>query len=424
MESINVAAHTLGCKVNQCDTEALLTLLGGIGCTICDFNQNADIYIINTCTVTHAGDKKSRQMIRRAKKQNPLAKIAVCGCMVQKNPNLAQDLGIDFVFDARKPDGFVQEIAKLTGNIGINYDRPNNKTRAFLKIQDGCDRFCSYCIVPYVRGKPTSRPMPEILAEAELMLANGALEIVLTGIQVASYGNDIGNDTNEALPQLIKKISSFDGLRRLRLSSIDPWAVTGEFLSAVSNSKVICDHFHLSLQSGSDTVLARMNRRYNTAQYAKATEGLRNILPQAAITADIIVGFPGETDAEFNDSLAFARQIGFAHIHVFEYSRREGTLAADMPNQVPEKIKSERGRAMRELAATLQSDFYKLQTGKTLPVLFESKTASGTWQGHTTNYCPVEIICDNNPANTIQPVEITGYTNAGLTGPPNPSSRA
>jgi len=418
MKHMSVAVYTLGCKVNQCDTEALVARLCNIGCKIIsNFNQVADIYIINTCTVTHASDKKSRQMIRRAKKQNSLAKIAVCGCMAQKAPNLAQELGIDFVFDARKPDDFIQKISELS-NYSAREDESSyrsgaERTRAFLKIQDGCDRFCSYCIVPYVRGAPTSRPIQEILNQAEALLANGALEIVLTGIQVASYGEDTKDAT---LALLIEKLSSLTGLMRLRLSSIDPCAITSQFLSAAANSQVICDHFHLSLQSGSDTVLTRMNRRYNTAEYAQAVESLLKLFPNAAITTDIIVGFPGETDEEFNQSIAFAQQIGFARIHVFEYSKREGTPAAAMPNQVSDKIKSERGKQMRALAAKLQTDFYKLQIGKTLPVLFETETAPGTWQGHTTNYCPVEILCIQNLANTICQVKITGFTENSLTG--------
>ena len=405
MKKLSVAAHTLGCKVNQCDTEALLLSLSDIGCTIInDFNQAVDIYIINTCTVTHASDKKSRQMIRRAKKQGSM--VAVCGCMAQKDPIIIQELGVDFIFDARKPDNFIQEIAKLITQYDYNkpVDKSPTRTRAFLKIQDGCDRFCSYCIVPYVRGKPISRPIGEILKEAELMLANGALEIVLTGIQVASYGNDT---KDASLAKLIKKISSLQGLARLRLSSIDPCAVTDEFLQAVANSATICDHFHLSLQSGSDPVLARMNRRYTTAEYTQATKALKQIFPNVAITTDIIVGFPGETDDEFNESLAFAQQIGFARIHVFEYSKREGTPAADMPNQISDKIKTDRGKQMRQLAATLQSNFYKLQMGKTLPVLFETKTSQDKWQGHTTNYCPVEIFCNEDLTNIIRRVEIT-----------------
>jgi len=239
------------------------------------------------------------------------------------------------------------------------------------------------------------------------------LEIVLTGIQVASYGEDTKDAT---LALLIENLSSLAGLIRLRLSSIDPCAITSQFLSAAANSRVICDHFHLSLQSGSDTVLTRMNRRYNTAEYAQAAESLLKLFPNAAITTDIIVGFPGETDEEFSQSIAFAQQIGFARIHVFEYSKREGTPAAAMPSQVPDKIKSERGKQMRALAAKLQTNFYKLQIGKTLPVLFETETTPGTWQGHTTNYYPVEILCNQNLTNTIYQVKITGFTENSLTG--------
>ena len=416
MKSILVAAHTLGCKVNQCDTDAVLGRLTDIGCTICHFNDAADIYIINTCTVTHASDKKSRQMIRRARKQNPDAMVAVCGCMTQNvEEDFENTLGIDFVFDARNPDAFVQKIFEMGARAGdLSPTTHKTRTRAFVKIQDGCDRFCAYCIVPYVRGNPKSRPVVNILGEIKGLITSGVQEIVLTGIQVASYGEDSG-DTN--LVALMQQILSLNGLQRLRLSSIEPCAITDEFLTVTALSPVLCDHFHLSLQSGSDSVLQRMNRRYTTTEYAKIAESLRKILPNVALTTDIIVGFPGETDEEFNESLAFVQKIGFARVHVFEYSKREGTVAAALPNQVPDSIKSERSKQMRGLAAALQLDFYNAQVGKTIPipVLFETQKA-GKWQGHTSNYCPVQAKFDNNLSNTIQQVNITGYTQDGLEG--------
>ncbi|MCL1788625.1 MAG: tRNA (N(6)-L-threonylcarbamoyladenosine(37)-C(2))-methylthiotransferase MtaB, partial [Defluviitaleaceae bacterium] len=354
MKNMVVAAHTLGCKVNQCDTDAVLGRLTDIGCVIGSFNDAADIYIINTCTVTHASDKKSRQMIRRARKQNPAACIAVCGCMTQNtDKDFAEKLDIDFVFDARKPNDFVQKVSEMDAGVGDTVSpahqnrtlpTPKFRTRSFVKIQDGCDRFCAYCIVPYVRGKPKSRPVADIMAEIKNLLAGGTQEVVLTGIQVASYGEDSG-DTN--LAALIKQILSLDGLQRLRLSSVEPCAITNDFLAVVASSLALCDHFHLSLQSGSNATLQRMNRRYTTAEYAKIAASLRAINPNVALTTDIIVGFPGETDEEFNESLAFIQKIGFARIHVFEYSKREGTVAATLPNQVPDNVKTARSKKMR-----------------------------------------------------------------------------
>jgi len=415
-----VAAHTLGCKVNKCDTDALLERLSDIGCIICNFNQVADIYIINTCTVTHTSDKKSKQMMRRAKRQNPNALVAVCGCMV-RNTN-ADTFDADYVFDARKPEDFIAKIAELN-RIKVSSYKHNNttcnlqsRTRAFVKIQDGCDRFCAYCIVPYVRGNPKSRYVQDIITEVENLILLGAQEIVLTGIQVASYGEDTKDAT---LSSLINQLSAIRGLKRLRLSSIEPCAVNEEFLAVVASSQVLCAHFHLSLQSGSDATLERMNRRYTSAQYANKIDTLRKINPNIALTTDIIVGFPGETDEEFNESLEFVQKIGFSRIHVFEYSMRVGTVAATLPNQVPDKVKSERGLAMRTVAAKLQEDFYMSQIGKIVPVLFETEKNPGQWIGYTSNYCPVEIIEPNNKqnlANTIIEVEIIASTQDGLVG--------
>ena len=412
--ALSVAAHTLGCKVNQCDTEALLSQLKNMGFVVRNFNEMADIYIINTCTVTHVSDRKSRQMIRRARRMNPTAFVAVCGCMVENKPDDVAD--VDFIFDARKPDDFFEFLTPMTHTTNHGYDsKPDIKhklrTRAFIKIQDGCNRFCSYCIVPYVRGALQSRPVTDILDEAAKLVKLGGMEIVLTGIQVASYGDDTG-DAN--LASLIRQIAKLDGLKRLRLSSIDPWAVDEDFLDAVATADILCDHFHLSLQSGCDTTLARMNRRYTIAQYRLAAAALRNLRPNCAMTTDIIVGFPGETDADFLESYAFVHEIGFAQVHVFEFSPREGTPAAGFDGQVPQKVKNARGLAMRELAAHMRKHFLEAQVGKMLPVLFETKT-----NGHSTNYCPVEVFCNtcnDELTNTIQNVEIIACTASALTG--------
>ncbi|MCL2839445.1 MAG: tRNA (N(6)-L-threonylcarbamoyladenosine(37)-C(2))-methylthiotransferase MtaB [Defluviitaleaceae bacterium] len=397
---LKIATHTLGCKVNQYDTDTLLGRL--IDFIPVPFTDMADIYIINTCTVTHISDKKSRQMIRRARKLNANAFIAVCGCMAKNDPNIAQTIGADYVFDAREPEMFLTRVKALSHEVQSHINSESivfktSRTRSFIKIQDGCDRFCAYCIVPYVRGLPKSRPMSDILEEAEKLIAGGTLELVLTGIQVASYGDDLGS---ENLAILIKNIATLKGLKRLRLSSIDPCVVDDNFLDVVKTLPVLCSHFHLSLQSGCNTTLTAMNRRYTTVQYVKAIEDLRKLRPNAAITTDIIVGFPNESDLHFQESLNFVREMKFAQVHVFEYSQREGTPAATFTGQISSGVKSERSKLMRELALSLQKDFLHKQVGKTLPVLFESKQ-----RGHTENYCTV--LAENALSNTIQNVKIT-----------------
>jgi len=431
--SLSLAAYTLGCKVNQCDTEALLVKLIDAGLNMCSFNQSADIYIINTCTVTHTGDKKSLQMIRRARRLNPAAFVAVCGCMPRGQADSAGRIsmaGADFTFDARKPEDLLVKLnVVFPGYISLHgikseerqaKEEINGRTRAFIKIQDGCNRFCAYCIVPYVRGPVVSRAPAEILAEVALHIRRGVKEIVLTGIQVAAYGYDTGNGTI-ALPELIKRLADL-GPVRVRLSSIDPWAIDDAFLETTNSASILCDHFHLSLQSGADKTLARMNRRYTTTDYATAANKLKNIRPDMALTTDMIVGFPGESADDFVKSLRFAGDMGFARIHVFEYSPRVGTPAADMPDQVPSHIKSARGDEMRALAKTLEQRFLQSQIGKQVQVLFESKVRDSSapyspevWQGRTTNYCLVKAK-GANLANTVRNVQITGTSEDGLIG--------
>ena len=431
--SLSLAAHTLGCKVNQCDTEALLAKLTEAGFEVRGFNHQADVYIINTCTVTHGGDKKSLQIIRRTRRQNPAAFIAVCGCMPRGQADSESKIsmaGADFIFDTRKQEDLLAKLEEVfPTRIGCKSSTPTKqaidasitgRTRAFIKIQDGCNRYCTYCIVPYARGSVASRPPAEILDEAARHIGRGIKEIVLTGIQVAAYGYDTDSKTI-ALPGLIKCLANL-GPSRLRLSSIDPWAVDDAFLEAISDSPTLCDHFHLSLQSGADATLTRMNRRYTTACYTAAANKLKNIRPNMALTTDIIVGFPGESDEDFAQSLQFANEIGFARIHVFEYSPRTGTPAADMPGQIPGHIKSARGEEMRTLAKSLEQRFLQSQVGMAVPVLFETKAreTSGpsspeTWQGHTTNYCLVKAQ-GTNLANTERYVQITGIKNDALVG--------
>jgi len=428
-----IAIHTLGCKVNQCDTEKLLARLIEEGYDICSFDQTADVYIINTCTVTHTGDKKSLQIIRRARRLNPTAFIAVCGCMPNgqaDNINKITASGADFVFDTRKPYELIEKLEATFSNqrfmtarseeqspaIHLNTPTDLLKTRhrAFIKIQDGCDRYCAYCIVPYVRGPVVSRSPSDILTEAKSYIQGGVKEIVLTGIQVAAYGYDTGSEF-VTLPKLINKLAVHN--LRLRLSSIDPWAIDDAFLSAIDDSPTLCSHFHLSLQSGSDKTLACMNRRYTIKDYSKAAEKLRALRPNMALTTDIIVGFPGETNDDFRKSIHFVEKMGFAQIHVFEYSQRTGTQAANFPEQIPSQIKSTRGKEMRALASDLQQKFLYSQTNTTTTVLFETQTTDTpeTWQGYSDNYCLVEVQ-GTNLANTIRDVHIIDIANDKLIG--------
>jgi len=405
------ALHTLGCKVNRCDGEALATALEKAGYK--RLNQNAeliDIYIINTCTVTHVVDKKSMQHIRRSRRLNPVAFIAVCGCMAQKD--IAFE-GVDFVFDARKPRDLLAALAARFHGDGVasisGGNAPLLKTRGFLKVQDGCDRYCAYCIVPYVRGSLASLPVDEVLTQGEGLIREGAKEIVLTGIQLSSYGKDKGGNT-DGLASLIRNVGSLAGLQRLRLSSLDPWVVDDDFVQAITETPVVCGHFHLSLQSGCDATLARMNRRYTTDAYAQAANRLWEITPGAALTTDVIVGFPGETDADFETSMQFVQKMKFARVHVFPYSKREGTAAVAFPNQVSPTIIKARTHKMLSLASDLHRQFLQVQIGQNAEVLLETPT-----KGHTRNYCLVQL---PNPekVNEIYTIKITGFNEKGLLG--------
>ena len=394
---ISVAAYTLGCKVNQYDTEKLLEKCRSRGCRTVPFEHFAELYIINTCTVTHIADRKSRQMIRKAKKINPNARIAVCGCLAKLSPETVREAGADFVFDAREAESLFQ-------NMGDSFSEPARaaapaRIRAYIKIQEGCDRFCAYCIVPYARGSVVSRPPADIIKEAEALTRRGVREIVLTGIHAASYGKDL---IKGSLPALMEIIAGTDGLRRLRLSSIEPCAADEAFLRVIEKYPVICGHFHLSLQSGCDATLRRMNRRYTTAEYRTAAEALRHVRPDAALTTDIMVGFPGETDADFEESMAFIEQSRFARLHVFEFSPRANTPAANFPAQIPAPVKSKRGEQTRALAARLERGFLAAFTGRTEEVLFETERG-GYLYGKTGNYISVRV---KKPAD--------GGGNAGL----------
>ena len=396
-----------------------------------DFEEKADIYIINTCTVTNMSDKKSRQIIRRAKHNNSKAIVAAVGCYAQvSKKELEQDIPeIDLVLGTNEKNNIVQYIEKYIEKqksiqeisdvmaqkefLDFGQVTYTEKTRAVIKVQDGCDRFCSYCIIPYARGRVRSRKIENVVKEITQIVKNGIKEVVITGIHVASYGKDFKDGTT--LIDLLEAINQIEDLQRIRLSSIEPIIITEEFLARLTKLDKICEHFHLSLQSGCDETLQRMNRRYNTAEFEKCTELLRKAYPNVALTTDVIVGFPGETEEEFNKTYEFLKKIKFYQMHIFKYSARKGTKAAEMPNQVPPELKEERSKKLIELSGENEQEFMEKFIGQKLPVLFE-QTENNLMQGHTTNYLKVGIENKENLENEIKNVEIVEVKDKILIG--------
>ncbi|OON93869.1 MAG: tRNA (N(6)-L-threonylcarbamoyladenosine(37)-C(2))-methylthiotransferase MtaB [Candidatus Epulonipiscioides saccharophilum] len=399
-ESKTVAAYTLGCKVNQYDSDAVVEKFIKDGYTLVDFSESADVYLVNTCTVTHLSDRKCRQMLRRTKKINPSSILIAMGCYAQiAKEKLQEEVPeIDIIVGTDNRNSII-DLIRLFKDNNIKNDITNimdveeyeelsistttSKTRAYLKIQEGCNNYCSYCIIPYVRGKIRSRKENNVLAEAIRLSKANFKEIVLTGIHVASYGKDLV-DTN--LISIIKKIAKIDGIQRIRLSSIEPTIIDDEFVDMLKTTPKICDHFHLSLQSGSDTVLKRMNRKYNTQTYLDSVKKLRSIMPNVGLTTDIIVGFPGETEEEFLSTLEFVDKIGFLDVHIFPYSKRDGTIAAKMDNQLDAHVKEVRAKKLKEVVNRNRNKFIKNMIGKEVEILFENNT-----QGFTSNYVRVDV---------------------------------
>ncbi len=380
-----VAFCTLGCKVNQYDSQAMLEQFERAGYVSAPFSAQADVYVINTCTVTGTGDQKSRQMIRRARAKNPKAAIVVAGCMAQRVAEALLLPGVRLVIGTQRRMEVVGLLEKSMAReapliavepLGgaafesLTIRGSEGKTRATLKIQEGCENHCAYCIIPSVRGPVRSRPVGEIRTEAERLVDAGFLEIVVTGIHLASYGKDFADGTR--LEDALEAITSVRGIHRVRLGSLEPGIVTEPFTQALLVLPGLCPQFMLALQSGSDSVLARMGRRYNTAQYAKAAERLRGAFPRVALTTDIMVGFPGETESEFLETLAFVEKMRFARIHVFPFSSREGTRANSMPNQVPKAVREERAARLIALGDRMAADYLAGWLGETGEVLFES----------------------------------------------------
>ncbi len=379
------ALHNLGCKVNAYETEAMQQMLEEAGYEIVDFSQPADVYVINTCSVTNMADRKSRQMIHRARKQNPDAAVVAAGCYVQTaGEEIKQDLSIDLLIGNNKKtellpmlEQFFAEHTHTVDVIDINdgvsdYEemhltRTGEHTRAFLKVQDGCNQFCSYCIIPYARGRVRSRDPQSVYEETRTLAQNGYHEIVLTGIHLSSYG--VGESFG--LLELIRMVHDIPGIERIRLGSLEPRIITEEFVARLRALPKVCPHFHLSLQSGCDATLQRMNRKYTTEEYAHSCELLRRAYGHPAITTDVIVGFPGETEEEFAQTEQFLQQIRFYEMHVFQYSKRHGTRAERMPDQVPEPIKKERSARLLALEAAQSKEYRDYYIGKQQTVLFE-----------------------------------------------------
>ncbi len=419
-----VAICTLGCKVNAYESEAVAEQFVKKGYRVIDFDQVADVYIINTCTVTHLSDRKSRQMIRRTKQLNADAVLVVMGCYAQTAPEeIAAIPEVDLILGtgdkgrtAEAVEDFlvnqtkicmVSDIAKKSDFEELEITSYEGRSRAFLKVQDGCNNFCSYCIIPFARGRIRSRSLENCVAEARRLAKNGFSEIVLTGIHLASYGKETDGPK---LCDLLAALSNIDGIERIRMGSLEPTLFDERFTEQLAGLPKVCRHFHLSLQSGCDETLARMNRKYSTEDFKKAVYNIRMAMPEAAITTDVIAGFPGETDAEFEKTLHFVEKIAFSDMHIFKYSARKGTKAAQMDGQVPPHVKEERSHRLILLAQKMKKSFIEAHVGKIMLVLFEQehKGIPNLFEGKTDNYITVCVKNHENLSGIFRRVLITG----------------
>lgn len=425
---MKVLFKTLGCKVNRYDTETLRELFAcGDILSVNEGEDIPDIVVVNSCTVTAESDRKTRQTVRKMRRQYPAAVIAVTGCMPQARPEKAKtltdaDIIIGNALNSELPALVKKFMAQRDKIVESKPHRPHEKisplsshsfegrTRAFVKIEDGCNRFCSYCIVPYARGRVRSKPPQRITEELTAFAAAGYKEAVIAGINLSAYGSDIGL----TLPDGVKA-ADVEGIERLRLGSLEPDQLTPEVLDGLKSVKKLCGQFHLSLQSGSDGVLKRMNRKYDTALYRRIISDIRARFENCSVTTDIMTGFPGETEEEFNETLDFVKEIGFSKVHIFCYSRREGTPAAQMENQVDEQVKTARSKALSKVAEKCAKDFFAAQVGRIENVLFEQQK-DGFFEGYTENYTPVKVKAENGLKGEILPVKITECTDEGCFG--------
>jgi threonylcarbamoyladenosine tRNA methylthiotransferase MtaB len=401
-----IACLTLGCKVNQYDTEAMREAFEKAGYLSVPFGAPADVYLVNTCTVTGTGDQKSMKLIRRAHREHPESDIIVCGCLAQRDAERVRLPGVRLILGTRDRARVVElyhralsedRVITAAGEAGawtferLSVSRHEGHTRAVMKIQEGCENRCAYCVIPRVRGPVRSMPLGAVAAEARALGGAGYRELVVTGIHLMSYGRDLGLDLTDAL----RAIHGAEGIRRIRLGSLEPMGVTEAFVSALLDMPKICPQFHLSMQSGSDGVLRRMRRRYGAGQYLAAARRLKSAFPGCALTTDVIAGFPGETDEEHRETLAFIREVGFARIHVFPFSPRSGTAAAEMPGQVPEDVKKARAAELIALGETLEAEYVRGLVGTKQRVLFEEAGEGGLAEGYAENY--VRVIAPGTP---------------------------
>lgn len=417
-----VALHNLGCKVNAYETEAMREMLENHGYEIVPFQEGADIYIINTCTVTNMADRKSRQMLHRAKKMNPEAIVVAAGCYVQAKEEIGEiDECIDIVIGNNKKKDLIeileQHIKKSVIDINhtkeyedMHLSRAAEHTRAYIKVQDGCNQFCTYCIIPFARGRVRSRAKEEVLREVVDLAHHGYQEVVLTGIHLSSYGVDL---ENENLLSLILAVHEVEGIKRIRLGSLEPRIITEEFAKKIAGLPKVCPHFHLSLQSGCDMTLRRMNRRYTSSEYYEKCQLLRKYFKNPALTTDVIVGFPGETEEEFEQSKAFVDKVDFYETHIFKYSKRQGTKAAVMEGQVPEQTKTLRSNQMIAMDEEKRKKYEEQLIGTDVEVLFEEQVEIGGklfWVGHTKEYVKIALQSEENLQNQLTEVRIMNHS--------------
>ena len=426
---MKIAFYTLGCKVNQYETQALEQMFTGRGHELVPFEGGADAYIINTCTVTAVSDKKSRQVIRRARKDNPDAVIAVCGCYPQTHPDDMAGLSVDLVSGTGDRTGFVEllerthaERAPLTALDDAMKRRVfetlpagglEGRTRSMLKVEDGCVNFCTYCIIPFARGPVRSQPLCETVAQAKQLAAEGYRELIITGIEISSWGREFRDGSS--LIDLLEAVCAAAPGCRIRLGSLEPRTITEEFCERASKLPNLCPHFHLSMQSGCDSVLKRMNRKYDTARFYESVSLLRKWFDRPGITTDMIVGFPGETEEEFVQSLEFIRKCAFSAMHIFPYSKRPGTPAAAMKDQILNAEKEARAHRAGAVAAEMEKDYLSTFVGETVEVLFE-ENKNGRWRGYTTRYVEVTADSEENLHNQFRKVHITAAEGGRLVG--------
>ncbi len=430
---MKVALYTLGCRVNSYESEAMAEKFIKEGYEVVSFDEFSDVYVINTCTVTNMGDKKSRQMIGRARRHNPEAIIAVVGCYSQiASDEIAQIEGVDVVLGSRNKGDIVywvnrareeskqvvevKDVLKNNKVEQLAINEYQDKTRAFLKIQDGCNRFCSYCLIPFARGGVCSKEPEEILKEVKELSKNGFKEIILSGVHTASYGVDL--EGNWDLVKILEEINKIEGIERIRIGSIDPTFFTEGVIEKICNLEKMCPHFHLSLQSGCDATIRRMNRKYTAQEYKDVVENLRKYMKDVSITTDIIVGFPGESNVEFEATYEFLKGIKLSKMHIFKYSKRTGTKAAEMPFQVDGLIKEERSKKLIELNNALEVEFMEKFIGREMRVLYEEAISGkeNTYVGYTENYIKVITESDENLEGKIVPTKLAAVKQENMIG--------